>query len=135
MSQCWVCGFSRAVFLRTKRHRYSSSEAVGKKHAVDPQPSRSRHILSVNHSGRDRYKRRNRPSAGDSAHLCVYNRARQDKGIIEMKVILGAMIGAAVGYAVGYFGRCASGTCPLTGNPVVSAMIGAMIGAMVTLGR
>jgi hypothetical protein len=52
-----------------------------------------------------------------------------------MKVILGVVIGAAIGFAVGYFGKCASGTCPLTSNPLVSTLIGALIGFMVVAGK
>ncbi|MEI8345227.1 MAG: DUF6132 family protein [Candidatus Omnitrophota bacterium] len=52
-----------------------------------------------------------------------------------MKAILGVAIGATVGFAVGHFGKCASGTCPLTSNPLVSTLIGALIGFMVTAAR
>ncbi|MFC1592599.1 DUF6132 family protein [Candidatus Omnitrophota bacterium] len=52
-----------------------------------------------------------------------------------MKIILAIVIGAAIGYGVGYFGKCVSGVCPLTSNPVVSAVIGALIGAMITMGK
>jgi len=52
-----------------------------------------------------------------------------------MKIILGVIIGAVIGFGVGYFGKCTSGTCPLTSNPYVSTVIGALLGAMVTLGR
>jgi hypothetical protein len=52
-----------------------------------------------------------------------------------MKMILGIVIGAAIGFGIGYFGKCASGACPLTSNPVISTIIGAMIGAMVAAGR
>jgi hypothetical protein len=38
-----------------------------------------------------------------------------------------------MGFAVGYFGKCASGVCPLTSNPLISAIIGALFGAMLTL--
>ncbi|MBU1862924.1 MAG: hypothetical protein KKH94_04570 [Candidatus Omnitrophica bacterium] len=51
-----------------------------------------------------------------------------------MKIIIGIIIGAAVGYGIGYFGKCASGTCPLTSNPIVSTVIGALIGALVAKG-
>ncbi len=48
-----------------------------------------------------------------------------------MKVILGIIIGAVIGFGIGYFGKCASGTCPLTSNPVVSAGIGAVVGLLI----
>ncbi|MFH0839804.1 MAG: DUF6132 family protein [Candidatus Omnitrophota bacterium] len=47
-----------------------------------------------------------------------------------MKVVLGIIIGGVIGFAIGYFGKCASGVCPLTSNPVISTIIGALIGAM-----
>jgi hypothetical protein len=52
-----------------------------------------------------------------------------------MKVVLGIVIGGAIGFGVGYFGKCASGTCPLTRNPLISAFIGAFLGAMVAMGK
>ena len=52
-----------------------------------------------------------------------------------MKIVLGIVIGGAIGFAVGYFGKCASGACPLTGNPVISTIIGALLGAMIAMGR
>jgi len=47
-----------------------------------------------------------------------------------MKIIIGALIGAVAGFAVGHFGKCASGTCPLTSNPIISTMAGALLGAL-----
>ncbi len=52
-----------------------------------------------------------------------------------MKIILGIIIGGAIGFAMGYFLRCASGICPLTGNPVISTLIGALLGLMIALGK
>jgi hypothetical protein len=52
-----------------------------------------------------------------------------------MKIILGIVIGGAIGFAIGYFGRCASGICPLTRNPIVSTIVGALIGLILTLGK
>lgn len=51
-----------------------------------------------------------------------------------MKIILGVIIGAAIGFGIGYFGRCASGACPLTSNPIVSTIIGALMGLMIAIG-
>ena len=51
-----------------------------------------------------------------------------------MKVVFGALIGAVAGFGVGYFGKCASGTCPLTSNPVISTVIGATFGALLAAG-
>jgi hypothetical protein len=52
-----------------------------------------------------------------------------------MRIVLGIAIGGIAGFAVGYFGKCVSGTCPLTSNPVVSTVIGILIGLMITLGK
>lgn len=54
---------------------------------------------------------------------------------MTLRVILGIIIGGTIGFALGYFGRCVSGTCPLTSNPYVSAIIGALIGLLITMGR
>lgn len=50
-----------------------------------------------------------------------------------MRIFLGVVIGGAIGFGVGYFGRCTSGACPLTSNPVTSTIIGALIGAMISM--
>ena len=50
-----------------------------------------------------------------------------------MRMMLGAIIGGVIGFGIGYFGKCASGTCPLTSNPIISAIIGALIGLMLTM--
>jgi len=52
-----------------------------------------------------------------------------------MKMILGIVIGGAIGFGIGYFGKCTSGACPLTSNPVISTIIGVVIGAMIAAGR
>lgn len=52
-----------------------------------------------------------------------------------MKIVIGIIAGAAIGFAVGYFGKCASGTCPLTSNPWVSTVIGASLGALLAAGK
>lgn len=52
-----------------------------------------------------------------------------------MKVLMGAIIGGAIGFVIGYFGKCASGACPLTSNPVVSTIIGIVMGIMITMER
>jgi len=51
-----------------------------------------------------------------------------------VKIVIGAVIGAAVGFALGYVGKCSSGSCPLTANPVISTAVGALIGAMLAMG-
>ena len=47
-----------------------------------------------------------------------------------MNIFLAAIIGGIVGFLIGYFGKCVSGACPLTSNPIISTIIGALIGAM-----
>ena len=54
---------------------------------------------------------------------------------VNKRVITGAIIGGGIGFLVGYFGKCASGTCPLTGNPIVSTIIGALLGALIATGK
>lgn len=46
------------------------------------------------------------------------------------KILLGVMIGGAIGAGLGYFGKCSSGTCPLTANPYRGAIYGAVMGAL-----
>jgi len=48
-----------------------------------------------------------------------------------VKPILGIMVGALLGYAYYATVGCASGTCPITSNPVVSTFWGAAIGGLV----
>ncbi|MDD5435738.1 MAG: DUF6132 family protein [Nitrospira sp.] len=57
------------------------------------------------------------------------------KGLVVMKIFLGVVIGAAIGFAIGYFGKCASGTCPLTRNPWISTAVGALFGLMMVTGK
>jgi len=46
-----------------------------------------------------------------------------------------AALGAGAGYAYYYYIGCASGTCPITGNPFISTAYGAMIGVMLGYDR
>ncbi|MBW1672605.1 MAG: conjugal transfer protein TraF [Deltaproteobacteria bacterium] len=46
------------------------------------------------------------------------------------KILLGVMIGGAIGASLGYYGKCSSGTCPLTANPYRGAIYGAVMGAL-----
>lgn len=52
-----------------------------------------------------------------------------------MKIVLGIAVGAVIGFAIGYFGKCASGTCPLTSNPWVSTVVGALFGLFLAASR
>ena len=49
------------------------------------------------------------------------------------RTIVGIVIGAAIGSVIGYFGKCASGTCPLTSNPYSGALYGAFLGLLFAL--
>ncbi len=48
-----------------------------------------------------------------------------------MRPALFALLGGAAGFAYYYFIGCASGTCPITGNPYVSTVYGAFMGGAV----
>ena len=50
-----------------------------------------------------------------------------------MKILLGILIGGVIGFAIGYFGKCASGVCPLTSNPIISTIIGIVIGTLIAM--
>ncbi len=50
-----------------------------------------------------------------------------------MKILIGIILGALIGFSIGYWGRCSSGTCPLTSNPWTSMTIGAILGMLVTV--
>ena len=49
------------------------------------------------------------------------------------RVIIGLVIGGAIGGLLGYFGKCSSGTCPLTSNPYSGALYGAILGLLFSL--
>jgi hypothetical protein len=51
-----------------------------------------------------------------------------------MKIAIGVIAGGGIGFIIGYFGRCASGGCPLTGNPYVSTIVGAVLGGLIAGG-
>lgn len=55
--------------------------------------------------------------------------------VAKMKIIIGILIGGGIGFLVGYLGKCASGTCPLVGNPIMSTIIGASLGALIATGK
>lgn len=52
---------------------------------------------------------------------------RRRKVIIQL--LIGVIIGALAGAVMGYFGKCSSGACPLTANPLRGMIYGALIGA------
>ncbi len=46
------------------------------------------------------------------------------------RILFGIVIGGLIGTGLGYFGKCSSGTCPLTANPYRGALYGAVMGAL-----
>ena len=50
-----------------------------------------------------------------------------------LRIIIGLLIGSTVGGFLGYFGKCSTGTCPLTSNPYSGALYGAMLGLLFAL--
>jgi thioredoxin 1 len=46
------------------------------------------------------------------------------------RILLGVLIGGLIGAVLGYFGKCSSGSCPLTANPYRGAIYGAVMGAL-----
>jgi len=49
-----------------------------------------------------------------------------------IKIISGVIIGGAIGALLGYFGKCSSGSCPLTATPYRGAIYGAVAGLLLT---
>ena len=49
---------------------------------------------------------------------------------IFIQLFTGLLIGGSLGAVLGYFGKCSSGTCPLTANPWRGAFLGALIGGL-----
>jgi len=50
-----------------------------------------------------------------------------------IKLAIGIAVGGTLGAAMGYFGKCTSGTCPLTATPWRGAIYGAVMGALFSL--
>lgn len=50
-----------------------------------------------------------------------------------LKLAVGVAVGGTLGAAMGYFGKCTSGTCPLTATPWRGAIYGAVMGALFSL--
>lgn len=48
---------------------------------------------------------------------------------------IGVVGGALLGFVIGYYGKCAGGTCPLSGNPVISTIFGAVVGFMIAAAK
>lgn len=49
---------------------------------------------------------------------------------MSVKLLIGILIGGAIGALMGHFGKCSSGTCPLTATPLRGAVYGAVLGAL-----
>ena len=47
-----------------------------------------------------------------------------------IQLIAGVLIGGSLGAVLGYFGKCSTGTCPLTANPYRGAFIGSLMGGL-----
>ena len=54
---------------------------------------------------------------------------------VKTRIIIGVVVGGGIGFLVGYIGKCSSGMCPLTCNPIVSTIIGALLGLLFATGN
>ena len=52
---------------------------------------------------------------------------------ILMQLAVGLVLGGGLGALMGYFGKCTTGTCPLTANPRRGAFMGALMGGLLGL--
>ncbi|MFW6066491.1 MAG: DUF6132 family protein, partial [Planctomycetota bacterium] len=50
------------------------------------------------------------------------------------RILMGLAIGALAGGVLGYWGKCNSGTCPLTATPLRGLLVGALLGTVIGLG-
>ncbi|MBN2594724.1 MAG: hypothetical protein JXA81_14545, partial [Sedimentisphaerales bacterium] len=50
--------------------------------------------------------------------------------MVIVRLLLGVLIGGAIGALLGYVGKCSSGSCPLTANPLRGAVYGAVVGIL-----
>lgn len=66
--------------------------------------------------------------AGEYIKILEYFNILRKGFFMTVRIILGILIGAGIGGLMGYFGKCASGACPLTANPLRGAFFGAMLG-------
>jgi len=46
------------------------------------------------------------------------------------RYLIGIAVGACIGAVMGYYGKCTSGTCPLTANPYRGAIYGSVLGVL-----
>jgi hypothetical protein len=50
--------------------------------------------------------------------------------IMILRIIIGVILGGGLGFGWYKLVGCSTGTCPLTSNPVISAIFGAVFGAL-----
>lgn len=50
--------------------------------------------------------------------------------VMFVQLAVGLAIGGGIGAAMGYFGKCTTGACPLTANPLRGGLIGAVVGGL-----
>ena len=50
--------------------------------------------------------------------------------ILLMQIAAGVLIGGSLGALLGYVGKCSSGTCPLTANPLRGSLYGIGLGVL-----
>jgi thioredoxin 1 len=50
--------------------------------------------------------------------------------VMFLQLAFGLLLGGGLGALLGYFGRCTTGSCPLTANPWRGAFVGAVIGGL-----
>jgi|WetSurMetagenome_2_1015567.scaffolds.fasta_scaffold00229_15 hypothetical protein len=56
----------------------------------------------------------------------------KDRAKKMIHLVIGIVVGGALGFAYYKFVGCASGACPITGNPYVSTLYGAFMGALLS---
>jgi thioredoxin 1 len=49
---------------------------------------------------------------------------------VIIQLAVGLVLGGSLGALLGYFGKCSTGTCPLTANPARGALFGALFGSL-----
>ena len=52
---------------------------------------------------------------------------------MTLRILAGILIGAGIGSVTGYYGKCSSGTCPLTATPLRGAVYGGVVGLFLAL--
>jgi outer membrane lipoprotein SlyB len=52
--------------------------------------------------------------------------------LMKLRNAIGILAGGALGFAYYWFIGCATGMCPLSSNPWISAIVGGIFGALLT---